>query len=282
MSYASARRLLLAAGLIVLAVVAAVMYARRVDTVEVGATLLFVPVFVAFVLWGLRGGIAAGVLAALGYAALRYPAIDAVGAGRFVGLMLSRTVAYLAFGIIGGWATRQLEMSLTKLELYDQIDDATGLYNARFFVQDLDLEMSRSRRYQTLFSVAMVEVPNSTLEPLARRPRARLIRELGRLLGDSVRTVDRAAHAAGAGGHYFAAILPETGAEGASIFTERLAEKVGAYIARQGASLPPEGLQSISATFPGDDALLGVLKEEFEAIDRAEHPESAAAGVGAG
>ena len=47
-----ARRLLVATGVAVLAVVAVVMYARRVDTIEVAATLLFLPLFVAFVFRG--------------------------------------------------------------------------------------------------------------------------------------------------------------------------------------------------------------------------------------
>ncbi|MDQ3646795.1 MAG: hypothetical protein M3345_07660, partial [Actinomycetota bacterium] len=93
MDYRRARLLLLGGGILVLLVIAGVMYVRRVETVEVLATLLFIPVFVGVVLWGIRGGLATAVLAALGYAALRYPAIDAVGAGRFLGLLASRSLA---------------------------------------------------------------------------------------------------------------------------------------------------------------------------------------------
>lgn len=274
LGYAGARRLLLAAGLVLLLLVAAVMYIRRVDTAEVGATLLFIPVFVAFVFGGLKGGIVAGVLAAVGYAALRYPAIDAVGAGRFAGLIASRAIAFVAFGTIGGWATKQLETSLTKLELYDQIDDLTGLYNARFFVQDLDLEMSRSTRYQTIFSISLVDVPSAPLAQLPRRRRIGVIRELARLLRDSVRTVDRAAHGADPARHRFAVVLPETGPEGARIFTDRLAERVAAYLRERDIAVPAGGLHSLAATFPGDDDAIRSLKDEFDAIDRVEHPEA--------
>ena len=56
LGYARARRLLLVTGVVVLAVVALVTWARRVDTVEVVATLLFLPIFLAFVLRGVISG----------------------------------------------------------------------------------------------------------------------------------------------------------------------------------------------------------------------------------
>src|SRR5918999_4909532 len=68
-----ARGLVLGVGLVVLLVVAIVMYARRVDPVEVAGTLLFIPIFIAFVIWDFRGGLIAAVLAAAAYALLRYP-----------------------------------------------------------------------------------------------------------------------------------------------------------------------------------------------------------------
>ncbi|MEY2475125.1 MAG: hypothetical protein QOG87_440, partial [Actinomycetota bacterium] len=55
MNYQTARRLLLAGGLAVLLVIAGVMYVRRVDTVEVVAVLLFIPVFLAFTFWRVVG-----------------------------------------------------------------------------------------------------------------------------------------------------------------------------------------------------------------------------------
>ena len=277
MSYNKARQLLLGAGLVVLLVVAAVMYARRVDPVEVGATLLFIPIFIAFVFWDIKGGVIAGILAALAYGALRYDDIQLVGAGRFGGLIASRSIAFLAFGLIGGWATRQLESSLTKLELYDQIDDATGLYNARFFVQDTDLEMSRSKRYQTIFSVVLVDVPAAALDGLARRQRDKALRDLGRMLQDSVRTVDRGVHGRDENRHRFAVVLPETGPEGARIFIDRFADRVAEFLRQRGANVGGEQVARIALTFPEDETELDPLRQEFAAIDRLEHPEASEA-----
>lgn len=276
--YRGARRLLLAAGVAVLLITVAVMYVRRVETVEVLATVLFLPVFVALVFWGVRGGVLVGILAAAAYAALRYPAIDAVGAGRFGGVIASRAVAYIAFGALGGWASRQLETSLEKLELYDQIDDVTGLFNARFFVQDIDLEMSRSKRYQTVFSVSVVDIPSSAFEPLAGRQRKRAFRDVGQVLRDSVRTVDRAVHAQDPHRHRFAVVLPETGPEGVRVFTERLVERVSDFLSQRGARVSPDAVSSMAVTFPEDESAIQALRTQFEAIDRLDHPEASESG----
>lgn len=275
MTYEKARQMLLGAGLLVLLLTAGIMYLRRVETVEVLATLLFIPVFLGFVFGNLRGGLIAAILAAVAYAALRAPAIDAVGADRFVGLIASRSFAYLAFGLIGGWANSQLAGSLTKLELYDQIDDHTGLFNARFFVQDTDLELSRSKRYQTIFSVVVVQFRSAGMETLTRRQRVGIRRDLGRMLKEAVRTVDRAVHGFDGSSHRFAVVLPETGREGASIFVNRLGDRMTQFLEERGVALGEEGVVRIAVTFPDDgDEPIEKLRAEFREIDKHEHPES--------
>lgn len=276
MTYDRARQLLLGAGLLVLLATAGVMYLRRVETVEVLGTLLFIPVFIALVFWNLKGGLIAGALAAIAYIALRYPAIDAVGADRFIGLIASRTLAFLAFGGIGGWANSQLAGSLTKLELYDQIDDESGLFNARFFVQDTELEMSRSRRYQTIFSVVVVDFPGRGMQSLSRRQRSAIHRDLGRMLQEAVRTVDRPVHGFDGERHRFAVVLPETGKEGARIFVDRLGERIQRFLEERKVRLSEGDVARHAVTFPDDgDEAIERLRNEFRAIDRYEHPAEA-------
>jgi GGDEF domain-containing protein len=277
LGYAQARRLLLAAGLTILLITAAIMLVRKVETAEVVATLLFIPIFIAFVFWGVRGGVVGAMAAALVYLIVRYPAIEAVGVGRFTGLILSRSFAYLAFGLIGGWANEQLQGSLTKLELYDQINDASGLYNARFFLQDTDLEMSRSTRYQTIFSVALVDVPSTAFE--AHRKQQKIVRELAGILKESIRTVDRAVHGKSDTHYRFAVVLPETGQEGAHIFADRLADKMGTFLNGRGLRVVRSDIKADAATFPDDEAAIAKMRSGFAAIDRLEHPEAAAAAL---
>jgi GGDEF domain-containing protein len=271
LGYAKARRLLVLTGLVVLAVVAATMYIRSVDGVEVAATLLFVPIFLAFVFRGVVGGVVAAVGAIGVYAALRYPAIDAVGVGEFTGLLTSRAAAYLIFGAIGGWATQVLEGSLEKLELYDEIDDETGLYNARHLIQQTDLEMARARRYQTLFSLVVLDVPLTALAPLRPRQRRTLLRDLGRQLREGVRTVDHVVHARDSEAHRLVAILPETALEGAEIFRGRFDESVRGFLRDRGAALADSDAAALAMTFPGDDAALEELRTQFQRLDAAQH-----------
>ena len=276
LGYVKARRLLLLAGLVVLGVVVLVMYIRRVDTVEVVATLLFVPIFLGLLYKGVLGGLAMAMLASLAYMAMRSPAIDAVGFSEFAGLITSRTAAYLLFGLFGGWSNQTLESSLEKLELYDQIDDATGLYNSRFFLQQTDLEVARARRYQTLFSVARLEFPASALAGLGRRRRG-VLRDLGRQLREGVRTVDHVAHGRLGDRHMVAAILPETAEEGAEVFRARFADRVEAFLTSRGVTLPAGELRSSAFTIPGNDAGLEEARREFASVDELEHEHHATA-----
>jgi GGDEF domain-containing protein len=274
MSYAATRRLVLSVGLGVLLLTAAIMFVRRVDTVEVVAVLLFIPVFLAFVLWHEVGGALAGIGATVLYAILRQPAIDAVGDGRFFTLVAGRGLGYVTFGLLGGWADRQLERSLEKLDVYDQVDDATGLFNARFFLQDTDLEMARAARYKTLFSVCAVEIPAEPLVALGRRKQANVLKDIGRQLKEAVRSVDRAVHAQDDGTHHVAVICPETGQEGARIFVDRLADQLGELLANRGVAIEGTSLARNAYTYPSDDDHgLARMRSAFAAIERLEHPE---------
>jgi GGDEF domain-containing protein len=271
LSYSQARRLLLITGLAVLLGVAVVTFARRVDTVEVAATLLFLPIFVAFVLRGVVGGVVAALVAIAVYAALRTPAIDAVGVGEFAGLLTSRAAAYLIFGAVGGWSTQVLEGSLDKLELYDEIDDETGLYNARHLLHQTDLEMARARRYQTLFSVVVLDLPASPFHAVSARNRRAVLRDLGRQLGDGVRTVDHVVHAHDGDTHRLVAILPETGPEGAEIFRGRFDERIRSFLGGRGVVIAPTVVAARSVTFPGDDTEMDELRAAFQHLDAAQH-----------
>jgi diguanylate cyclase (GGDEF)-like protein len=271
-SYGATRRIIVAGGLAVLGVIALILFLRRVDTVEVVAVLLFVPVFLALVVGRLPGGVVAGAVAGLLYAMLRVDAIDAVGFDRFSGLIATRAVGYLAFGALGGWAVGQLERSLDKLDLYDQIDDDTGLYNARFFLQDTDLEMSRAERYRTLFSVAVVDMPAAPFDALGRRRRAAALQDVGRAVREAVRSVDRGVHARLGDVHRFAVICPETAADGATVFTHRLAESLATFLRARGVEVAATPL---AVTFPSDDGALQRLRDDFAAVEREEHPEHA-------
>lgn len=275
--YARARALLILAGLALLVVATGIMYVRRVDTVEVVATLLFIPVFLGFLFFRAPGGAVTAIAASVLYVVLRLPAIDAVGFAEFSGLILSRSLGYLVFGLIGGWSNQVLEGSLDKLDLYDQIDDATGLFNARYFIQDTELEAARAARYETLFSISLVELPVGPVAALGRRKQDATLKELGRKLAESVRTVDRVAHARDDEMRTFAVILPETSAQGGAILTQRFADAIHAYLRAQGAELGRESVRHRTLTIPGDEVQLDKVRRQFADLDRHEHARAVSA-----
>lgn len=206
-----ARNLLLLSGLILLGLVVLSMAFRGVDPIEVVATAAFAPIFVAILFFGLRGGVGVAAAAAVGYIALRWPAIRLVGMPTLSGLLVSRIVGFMAFGAIGGWAASVVGNSLTKLALFDEIDDATGLHNARSLLAVLDRERSRAGRYAGVFSV----VHASFARPSGRgRAVQSALRVLGSRLVSTVRISDHLSHFSDDRSH-LVVVLPETGAEGA-------------------------------------------------------------------
>jgi GGDEF domain-containing protein len=266
--YDRARRLLVLVGLVILVIVVAGLLARSVDHVEVIGTLLFVPIFLALMYWGVPGGAIAGVAATFVYVVLRSDAIDAVGFGEFAGVVVSRGLGYLLFGVAGGWASSTLELSLEKLELYDTIDDLTGLHNARFLLDDVGLERARSERYETVFSVSFAEIPAAEIGALSARRRRQLLRELGQRLDAAVRTVDRVAHGFDGRVHHVAVVLPETASEGAEIFHDRLVAQLREFFAGRDVDTLPTG---DACTVPGDDARLEERLDAWRRIDAAQH-----------
>ena len=259
-------------GIVALTIVVLIMYVRRVDPAEVSATMFFLPVFIGFLFWGVRGGLILGVVATVGYIWLRSPAIDLVGWSEFTGLIVTRGVGYLAFGLIGGWASDQLRDSITKLDLYDQVDSATGLGNSRSLVETVDLEKSRASRYEKIFSLVVADLPSPA--EMSRRAKRNFLTDLGDRVERSVRNVDHAVHATDGGSEVLAFVLPETSAEGARTFAAKLVEQVASLAAEHSVKLDLSAVSTSAATFPDDPAGVETMTARFRELAAVEFPES--------
>jgi hypothetical protein len=97
----SARALVIVAATLLVAVVAAGLALAGVDRVEVGATVLFVPVFAAALVAGRTPGLVAAGVATLVYAAARRPDLDATGIPGFAILAMVRGAAYAVAAEVG-------------------------------------------------------------------------------------------------------------------------------------------------------------------------------------
>jgi hypothetical protein len=256
MTYGRARNLLLLSGMILIALLGLIAVARGVDQVEVIATLLFLPVFVAFLLFGIRGGFWFGLVASLVYVALRIPSIRLLGLTPLSGQLAARVIGYLGFGIGGGWASQQVKSALDKLASQDDIDDETGLGNARAMLQMTDLERTRADRYQKVFSVALADVAEPAWASLPKRQQEGAVKGLGQKLRRAVRANDHVSHARQETHHLIGVVLPETGPEGARIAADNLRK----LLVEQAGSAA--GVRIAIATYPGEglDPILDVWR----------------------
>lgn len=255
MSLRRARDITLLVGLLIIGLVVLTMVLREVDPVEITATVAFAPVFVAFLFFGWKAGLLTGALAAAGYVAMRWSALAVVGIGPLFGTLASRVIGYLVFGGIGGWAAEQLQAAIDKLELHDEIDDATGLGNARAALAALDTERARAVRYEKIVSVVecRFELPAGVGEKIV----ASTLRQLGAAIAHGVRSSDRVAHIDdGDGAHRLIMVLPETGGIGAQTVANNLDREVRARIGT--------ATQVRVATIPGDEAIVDDLIRSLE------------------
>jgi GGDEF domain-containing protein len=260
MTYSRARNLLLLSGMILIALLGLIAVARGVDHIEVIGTLLFLPVFVAFLLFGIRGGFWFGLLASVVYVILRIPSLRLLGLTPLSGQLAARVIGYLGFGVGGGWASQQVKSALDKLAMQDDIDDETGLGNARAMLQMADLERTRADRYQKVFSVALADVSEPAWAKLPKRQQDAAIKHLGTELRKAVRVNDHVSHARQDERHLIGVVLPETGPEGARIAAENLRQLL---IKQAGDGA---GVRLAVATYPGDG--LDPILDLWRRLDR--------------
>ncbi len=256
LSYRQARWLVLALGTAILLAVTASASLRGADPVEVGAIALFIPVTVMLVLGGpLWGGIA-GSAAAIGYTIVRLSTLAGADAGEFAGSIIARVLLFVSFGVLGGIANRNLEQSLKKLEIYDEVDDLTDVGNARSLLSLADREAARAQRYQTTFSLGLIRLDASTLAGLSTRQSDKVIRKFYGEVDRAIRTTDKVTRMATDTHEELAIVLPETGPEGARIFVERARAGLASTLAEMDVTVDETTLVGEWMTLPGDEERL--------------------------
>jgi two-component system cell cycle response regulator len=122
----------------------------------------------------------------------------------------------------------QLETVQSDRERYRwlaSIDALTGCMNRRAFMERLERELDRVRRYGTKLSVLMIDLDRfkDVNDNRGHLVGDTVLRQLGDMLRREVRSVDLAARY---GGEEFIIVLPDTTPDGAMIFAERLRKRV--------------------------------------------------------
>ena len=155
----------------------------------------------------------------------------------------------------------------TRLEVLAHTDSLTQVLNRRALTVRLVSEMDRSRRYDAMLSMLMVDLDhfknvNDTMGHLVGDD---VLREVAHLLLESVRSVDFVARY---GGEEFVVVLPETALAGAVKFAERMRERIehNSFASTHGgvrmtasigvASYPAPGVHTVDDLFARADEAL--------------------------
>lgn len=120
---------------------------------------------------------------------------------------------------------KEIEKMREETLLLSFTDDLTGVYNHRFFIQQLTLEIERQKRYPTPLSLLMIDIDyfkhyNDTNGHLAGD---QALKAIAMLIRRGVRQSDIVARY---GGEEFTAILINAGKEGARNIAERVRKSI--------------------------------------------------------
>jgi diguanylate cyclase (GGDEF)-like protein len=126
---------------------------------------------------------------------------------------------------------KQAEIALLNSERFVQasekafVDDVTDLYNARYLLAAVDREIERADRSNLELSVLFLDLDRFKLvnDRYGHLVGSAVLRELGGLLRDSIRTIDTAGRY---GGDEFTILLVDTGLDGARQVAERIRRTV--------------------------------------------------------
>jgi diguanylate cyclase (GGDEF)-like protein len=154
-------------------------------------------------------------------------------------------------------------------------DGLTGLINRRQFNARLQAEVSRAQRHHSPLSLALFDIDNfKHINDYYGHPVGdRILKEMGKLLTQSIRESDVAARY---GGEEFALILPETREKEASDLLERIRQAVSETV-----FCLPDNPITLTVSIGVSDVNLRASKQSpFELIERADTALYEAKGTG--
>ncbi len=216
--------------------------------------MFYVPVVLLALVLGLRGGIAAGLLAGGLYAFAivvtpRLPVRDVVTVATAI-----RLITYTTVGGVIGWYADQHRLHIERLRELAERDFLTGLLNARAF----DDALARRCASGEPFALVLADMDDlkHVNDAHGHTEGNRAIRRVGEVL---TAHAPAAAHVARVGGDEFALLVPgglqTTGTLCAEL--ERALRRTGHGVSFGWAALPDDGERSMELFRKADDRLYG-------------------------
>ena len=188
------------------------------------------------------------------------PYIPAAAAGAFA-IVFTAIVGDLLREALLGY-DEELDARARVIEEIESVDPRTGATKSQHADRLLNTEVERARRYGRPFTVLMIAPDDwdEYMQRVGRQQAERIIAELAQHYLARLRTVDTLIQMNGA---RFAALLPETGVEGAQVAAEKLAAA--------GEDLLGVEVRTGIASFPDDEVTAsGLMREAEEALSFAQ------------
>ena len=124
-----------------------------------------------------------------------------------------------------GKLKKEIRTAQKKISEMATLDELTGLYNRRYFMEALERERSRAQRHGKALSLCIMDLDflKHVNDKLGHSAGDLVLSDMGRIIREWSRQSDFPCRY---GGEEFAVILPETSLEGAQIACERLRQMV--------------------------------------------------------
>jgi len=140
-------------------------------------------------------------------------------------------VARLGSFFILTFVLSTLKNTLRQEKEYSRTDFLTGTRNRRYFIELLNMEINRARRYDRPFTVVCIDLDNfkTVNDCFGHSTGDILLRLIARTLQENIRATDTVARL---GGDEFAILLPETGRNMAEVILQKI-QKINLEIMRR-------------------------------------------------
>ena len=140
-------------------------------------------------------------------------------------------VARLGSFFILTFVLSTLKNTLRQEKEFSRIDFLTGIRNRRYFIELVNMEINRARRYDHPFTVVCIDLDNfkTVNDCFGHSTGDILLRLIARTLQQNIRSTDTVARL---GGDEFAILLPETGRNVAEVILQKV-QKINLEIMRR-------------------------------------------------
>jgi len=188
---------------------------------EVIGQVMMLGVLFAATHWGRNGGFIAALVASVIYVVVRIPLVTAQGGLTLdvASIILVRILSYGLVGIVGGELCGRIRYIFARLQDSSSVDEWSQVFNQRFITRAFESACGQFSRYQTPYSVIIIQLADTLLSELRPTKQRALVRGIASYVRNDIRLVDEAGRLDDG---RFMVLLPHTPRDGAKVVAERL------------------------------------------------------------